>query len=182
MKKIIIGRNDACDIIIPDTTDMVSRKQAVLAFSFWGKMVLYDTSNNGTYLNGERIENGKGKRVTRKDKVSFAHVADLDWNTVRDPYLKEKRTLALAFVIVLIAAAAATWWLTQPDKAANVKKADTTELAVELDGKQAETEDAVTTTPADEQPAQTQQKKKKRKKADDNQPKDEVSRQSPIIN
>ena len=59
MKKLTIGRNNACDIIIPDTTDLVSRKQAVLTYSFWGKMVLYDTSNNGTYVNGQKLENGK---------------------------------------------------------------------------------------------------------------------------
>ncbi|MBR2016634.1 MAG: FHA domain-containing protein, partial [Prevotella sp.] len=53
MKKLTIGRNNACDIIIPDTSDLVSRKQAVLTYSFLGKMVLYDTSNNGTYVNGQ---------------------------------------------------------------------------------------------------------------------------------
>ena len=90
MKKIIIGRNNACDIIIPDTTDLVSRKQAVLAIDFWGKMILFDTSNNGTFVNGQRIENGKGMRVTRKDKVNFAQVAELDWNQVEDPYRKAR--------------------------------------------------------------------------------------------
>ena len=78
MKKLTIGRNNACDIIIPDTSDIVSRKQAVLACYFWGKMVLYDTSNNGTYINGEKLENGKGRRVTRKDKVNYARIADLN--------------------------------------------------------------------------------------------------------
>lgn len=103
MKKLTIGRNNACDIIIPDTTDLVSRSQAVLTFSFFGKMVLYDTSNNGTYVNGQKVENGKGVRVTRKDKVNFARIADLDWNDVRDPYKKEK-IISLSVILALVLA------------------------------------------------------------------------------
>ena len=100
MKKITIGRNNACDIIIPDTSDLVSRKQAVLSVSFFGKMTLYDTSNNGTYVNGQVIETGKGVRVTRKDKVNFAKIIDLDWNEVKDPYKKEKLfTVELKLII-----------------------------------------------------------------------------------
>lgn len=99
MKKLIIGRNNACDIVIPDTSDLVSRKQAVLTYSFWGKMVLYDTSNNGTYINGQKLENGKGYRVTRRDKVNFARIADLDWKEVKDPYRKSK-ILSIIFICV----------------------------------------------------------------------------------
>ena len=102
MKKITIGRNNACDIIIHDTSDLVSRKQAVLSVSFFGKMTLYDTSNNGTYVNGQVMETGKGVLVTRKDKVNFARIVDLDWNDVKDPYKKEK-SFALLGAIVLLA-------------------------------------------------------------------------------
>jgi len=116
MKKITIGRNNVCDIIIPDTTDMVSRKQAILTYSFWGKMVLYDTSNNGTYVNGQKLENGKGIQVTRKDKVNFARIADLDWNEVKDPYRQMKWIVAAACLVIMLAAAILTWWLSQPVK------------------------------------------------------------------
>ena len=102
MKKLTIGRNNACDIIIPDTSDLVSRKQAILTYSFWGKMVLYDTSNNGTYVNGQKLENGKGLRVTRKDKVNFARIADLDWNEVKDPYHKTKLYSLICAAVVII--------------------------------------------------------------------------------
>ena len=102
MKKLTIGRNNACDIIIPDTSDLVSRKQAVLTYSFWGKMVLYDTSNNGTYVNGQKLENGKGLRVTRKDKINFARIADLDWNEVKDPYKKMKIVAAFCTVAIIV--------------------------------------------------------------------------------
>lgn len=102
MKKITIGRNNACDIVIPDTTDLVSRKQAILSFSFWGKMVLYDTSNNGTYVNGEKIESIIGVSVTRKDKVNFAHVADLNWDEVKDPYRRIKIIYVLCALAIMI--------------------------------------------------------------------------------
>ena len=108
MKKLIIGRNNYCDIVIPDTTDVISRKQAVLAISFWGKMILFDTSNNGTYVNGQRLENGKGIRVTRKDKVSFANMVDFDWRVVKDPYHKEKVYTLVSVIVALICAAIIT--------------------------------------------------------------------------
>ena len=103
MKKLIIGRNNECDIIIPDTTDLVSRKQAVLSFSFFGRMVLYDTSINGTYVNGQRLENGKGLRVTRKDKINFARIADLDWNEIKDPYRKIKIIIGICSALLIVA-------------------------------------------------------------------------------
>lgn len=103
MKKLTIGRNNACDIVIPDTSDLVSRKQAVLTYSFWGKMILYDTSNNGTFVNGQRLENGKGMKVTRKDKVNFAKIVDLDWNEVKDPYSKVKTiSVVCVFVVIIV--------------------------------------------------------------------------------
>lgn len=111
MKKIIIGRNNACDIIIPDTTDLVSRKQAVLTISFWGKMLLHDTSNNGTYVNGQKIESGKGVKVSRKDKVSFAKVADLDWNEVPDPYRKAKLWTLLGALLLALVIGGVVWWI-----------------------------------------------------------------------
>lgn len=109
MKKIVIGRNNACDIIIQDTTDHVSRKQAVLAISFLGKMLLYDTSNNGTYVNGQRIESGKPTRVTRKDKVNFAQTADLDWNEVKDPYRKTKIQVLIGSLLLALVVAGLVW-------------------------------------------------------------------------
>lgn len=111
MKKIIIGRNNACDIIIADTSDLVSRKQAVLAVYFWGKMLLFDTSNNGTYVNGKRIENGKAVKVTKKDHVNFAKVADLDWNEVKDPYRKLKNQCLVGATVLAFVLGGLAWWI-----------------------------------------------------------------------
>lgn len=114
MKKLTIGRHNSCDIIIPDTTDIVSRKQAVLEISFFGKMLLSDTSNNGTYVNGERLANGASKVVTRADKVNFGRVANLDWTQVHDPYRRHKLWGGFAVLCVLIASGILTWWLMRP--------------------------------------------------------------------
>ena len=114
MKKLTIGRNNACDIIIPDTSDLVSRKQAVLTCSFWGKMVLYDTSNNGTYVNGQKLENGKGLCVTRKDKVNFARITDLDWSEVKDPYKRTKIIVSICTVALIVFAVLLTLWFSMP--------------------------------------------------------------------
>ena len=126
MKKLTIGRNNACDIIIPDTSDLVSRKQAILSYSFWGKMVIYDTSNNGTYVNGQKLENGKGMPVTRKDKVTFARIADLDWNEIKDPYRKVKIIIAASMTVVVLLAVLLTFWLTRPieDEVPNIPSSE----------------------------------------------------------
>ena len=184
MKKLIIGRNDACDIIIPDTTDMVSRKQAVLAISFWGKMILFDTSNNGTYLNGERIETGKGKKVTKKDNINFAHVADLDWSTVHDPYKKNKHVLLSILLFVVLAAGATIWWFMHQGKEIKGKKQVKTELPVDKGETTTTVEQPATTTNdnGDTQQAPRKKKKKKKKEQTHQEPQNDVNQNTPIIN
>lgn len=114
MKKLTIGRNNACDIVVLDTSDLVSRKQAVLTFSFFGKMKLYDTSNNGTYVNGQKLEKGKGLQVTRKDNINFARIADLDWSEVKDPYRKTKIYTFVGLLIAIFIFVSLTLWIMQP--------------------------------------------------------------------
>ena len=62
MKRIIIGRGNDCDIVIPDDTDDVSRHHLVLSFNFLGKMTVSDTSSNGTYINNIRMLKGASWR------------------------------------------------------------------------------------------------------------------------
>jgi len=104
MRKIVIGRSKDCDIVIKDTTDVVSRHQAVITVDFWGRMMLYDTSINGTYVNGVRMPKPDGMAVTRKDKVNFGHVWDFDLTTVADPYRTTKLWCIAGFVAVLLLA------------------------------------------------------------------------------
>lgn len=82
MKVYSIGREHGCDIFINDNTDVISRRHAVLNVSPSGKMTIVDQSHNGTYVNGIRISPNVPVPVTRKDNISFAHVARLDWNMV----------------------------------------------------------------------------------------------------
>lgn len=158
MKKIIIGRNNACDIIIPDTSDLVSRKQAVLTFSLWGKMHLFDTSNNGTYVNGQKVERGKAVRVTRKDNINFAKVADLDWNEIKDPYRNFKIRSIVAAAIFAIAIGGIVWWyLYQQGIKDHESRANNTEVLAPPRGETVTTVD----TPKQQKPAIIQQPKHK---------------------
>lgn len=102
MRKVVIGRGRECNVVLADTTDVVSRRQAVIVFSFWGKMTLYDTSSNGTFVNGQRLAKQDGKVVTRNDKINFGHVWDLDWATVKDPYRGTKIALAAGITALLL--------------------------------------------------------------------------------
>lgn len=109
MKIYTIGRDLSCDIVINDNTDVVSRRHAVLNVSRGGKMALTDQSSNGTYINGIKMAQGQAVPVTRKDTVSFAHVATLDWNTIP----KSKGWLKWLIIGLCLAALAilATLWL-----------------------------------------------------------------------
>lgn len=82
MKALSIGREQGCDIVINDSTDVISRRHAILNISSSGKITIVDQSRNGTYVNGIRISQNVPVPVTRKDIISFAHVAKLDWNAV----------------------------------------------------------------------------------------------------
>lgn len=82
MKTYSIGRDLNCDIVINDSTDIISRRHALLNVTPSGKMTLIDQSSNGTYVNGIRISQNVPVPVTRKDVISLAHVAKLDWNQI----------------------------------------------------------------------------------------------------
>ena len=82
MKVYSIGREAGCDIVINDSTDVISRRHAILNVLPSGKMTIIDQSHNGTYVNGIRITPNVPVPVTRKDSISLAHVAQLNWDMV----------------------------------------------------------------------------------------------------
>lgn len=82
MKTYSIGRDVNCDIVINDSTDVISRRHALLNVTSSGKMTIIDQSSNGTYVNGIRISPNVPVPVTRKDSISLAHVTKLDWAMV----------------------------------------------------------------------------------------------------
>lgn len=111
MRKVVIGRGHECDVIVDDVTDVVSRRQAVIAFTPLGRMTIYDLSTNGTYVNGVRVPKPSGYPLKRTDKVNFGSVCEFDLNRVKDPYRGMKIIIAAIFV-VMIAAVVATLLIT----------------------------------------------------------------------
>lgn len=116
MKKIVIGRGHDCDIIINDTTDVVSRRQAAIAFDFFGNMTIYDLSTNGTFVNGVRVPKPAGIPLKRTDSVNFGSVCDFDMNRVRDPYHNTRIILAAIVVAVLLIGGALAYYFTREDE------------------------------------------------------------------
>lgn len=103
MKTYSIGRDLNCDIVINDSTDVISRRHALLNVTPSGKMTIIDQSSNGTYVNGIRISQNVPVPVTRKDIVSLAHVAKLDWNQVpkSNQWIKYTIGAVVATVVIL---------------------------------------------------------------------------------
>lgn len=103
MKTYSIGRDLNCDIVINDSTDVISRRHALLNITPSGKMTIIDQSSNGTYVNGIRISQNVPVPVTRKDIVSLAHVAKLDWNQVpkSNQWIKYAIIAGVAAIVVL---------------------------------------------------------------------------------
>lgn len=100
MKRIVIGRANDSDIIIPDEHDNVSRHHAVISFNFFGKMTLSDTSSNGTLINGTRMLKGASVPVTRNDKIQLGGAWMFDWSLVEDPYKKQRKLVY--FIVALL--------------------------------------------------------------------------------
>lgn len=102
MKTYSIGRDLNCDIIINDSTDVISRRHALLNVTSSGKMTIIDQSSNGTYVNGIRISQNVPVPVTRKDIISLAHVAKLDWDQVPKSNQWIKYCIGAAIAIIVI--------------------------------------------------------------------------------
>lgn len=92
MKKIYtIGREEGCDIVIPDNSDVISRLHATIRIESEDKIFITDQSRNGTYVNGMKISSNVEVPVSRKDVISFAHIVDFDWTLIpkqRSKYFK----------------------------------------------------------------------------------------------
>ena len=110
MKRIVIGRANDCDIVIPDEHDNVSRHHAVISFDFLGRMTLSDTSSNGTLINGTRMLKGASVPVTRNDKIQLGGAWMFDWNLVEDPYRKVRYiTYVVIALLVLLSIGIVSW-------------------------------------------------------------------------
>lgn len=142
MKKIVIGRGHDCDIIIEDTTDVVSRRQIAIAFDFLGRMTLYDLSTNGTYVNGVRVPKPSGVSVKYGDSVNFGNVCDFDLKRVKDPYRNLRIILGVTACVIILGIAAAVMLsrqsgpdlppTTAPDDSVRVERNDSVPATVEV--------------------------------------------------
>lgn len=106
MKKIYtIGRDEGCDIVIPDNTDISSRLHATLRVESNDRIYLTDQSRNGTYINGMKMSSNVEIPVSRKDIISFAHIYDLDWSLIprQKNNILKKPTILLVFILALAA-------------------------------------------------------------------------------
>lgn len=83
MKRITIGRNPSCDIVIDNK--MVSRNHALLNIYPSGKLEIVSMGTNGTKVKGHLISNGQRYPLRRGDDVTLAGCELLDWSLVPDP-------------------------------------------------------------------------------------------------
>ena len=174
MKVYSIGREAGCDIVIHDSTDVISRRHAVLTVMPSGKMTITDQSHNGTYVNGIRISPNVVVPVTRKDNVSLAHVAQLDWNRV--PKQTTPMQIAIYALIAIIAIAGAWFGFTQLSNSGDNKK-ETTELATDSIKKQKE--DSVKKAAEKDVKKAPESRKKAEKKKVDKKPVQKTKEQKP---
>lgn len=108
-KVYTIGRDTSCDIVIPDSTDVVSRVHASLKVKGNGNYVLIDQSRNGTYVNGIKMSANEEIPVTRKDVISFAHVRDLDWDQI--PRDKDSKMIWILSAIIVVVIACVCYFI-----------------------------------------------------------------------
>ena len=132
MKVYSIGRDAACNIVIDDNSDIISRRHAILNVAPSGKMTIVDQSHNGTYVNGIRISPNVPVPVTRKDNISFAHVARLDWNQIPNTSGAIVRWSIIGVIAVLLVASGAwgffTWFGSESPEEPVPVAVDSTEL------------------------------------------------------
>ena len=114
MKSYSIGRDESSNIIVNDPTQLVSRRHAVLNVN-GRKMTIVDSSSNGTYINGIRISPGIPVPVTRKDVISFAQVAELDWKCIPN---ESRRNVGIivATIAAILMVGGGTYYLLSRDK------------------------------------------------------------------
>lgn len=103
-----IGRDDSCDIILQDDSNIISRTHAILRVGKGCKYTISDQSMNGTYVNGIRISSGVEVPVSRTDIISFAHLVDFDWSLIPNQ-AKKTRIIVLSVIGGLIIIGALCW-------------------------------------------------------------------------
>ena len=124
MRVLTIGRNEDCDIIVEDPQNMISKKHAILRFYPLGKIEIVPLGRNFTYINGRLVQNEKAHKVTRKDVISFAHVKDLNWSLVPNPYAKIRNIIISILLAVILLFAGLLFFLNLKSCSSNNNNVD----------------------------------------------------------
>ena len=173
MKKIYtIGRDESCDIVIPDNTDIISRLHATIRVESNNKLFITDQSRNGTYINGMKMSSNVEIPVSRKDVVSLAHIYNLDWSLVPKQKNKQKIAFIVLIILAVVIAAVITISLgvregapeevTEPIQPAHVVKPDTIVVKDTVsDKKQELTKDKPVNVPVEEENVEVEVEKPK---------------------
>lgn len=114
MKSYSIGRDESSNIIVNDPARLVSRHHATLNVD-GRRLTIIDSSSNGTYINGIRISPGTPVPVTRKDVISFAQVAELDWRCIPNES-KRNAGIIVAVIAAVLMLGGGTFFLLSLDK------------------------------------------------------------------
>lgn len=130
----IIGREADCDIVLWNDSAEISRHHAQIRIDKKGKYWLMDTSLNGTYLNGMRLQSNQEVIVTRKDVITFAQQDCLDWNLI--PKQSKKGlwiTLGVFAALLIIACVfAALYWPKDCDDTTVIPLNETTDQPINV--------------------------------------------------
>ena len=79
-KRISIGRDQSCDMIVEERYDDVSRRHAVI-YQEGSRLMLEDNSANGTFINGQKINNAC-REIKAGDNISLGKFYTLSWNDI----------------------------------------------------------------------------------------------------
>lgn len=159
MKKIYtIGRDEGCDIVISDSTDVISRLHATIRVESNDKIYLTDQSRNGTYINGMKMSSNVEIPVSRKDVVSFAHIYELDWSLVPKQKSKAKIFLLAVLLVALLGGAVYFFFvLNRNDSNEPIEQAPKPTIIMKPDTVQVR--DTMSVKPEEEKPEETRPEK-----------------------
>lgn len=174
MKVYSIGREVGCDIVINDSSDVISRRHAILNVLPSGKMTIVDQSHNGTYVNGIKISPNVPVPVTRKDNISFAHVARLDWNRIpKSNSITQYIICGVVAVVLLAGAGVAGYYFLKPEPAP-VQKTESTSPEPKKEEAAPDKEEE-----KKEDPEKVKEEEKKEDSASDKEEKKETEKKQP---
>ena len=91
-RKLSIGRDLHCDIVLPVTCEMASRNHAVIILEE-NRILFQDYSTNGTIINGTKIKN-QTVEIRIGDRILIPGGYIIDWSVIR-PLLSDRQTTSV---------------------------------------------------------------------------------------